>query len=115
MSSQGSSDLVTPETLLSKASELLPSTETELKSAAAALTTLVHAVQDAFGFRLKSESTAEQGTNKLKAEVFEREAYSLKYGHEQSSLTFEMVITVLGPRLLVNGMAHEVCPQAPGI
>lgn len=117
-------DPLAPEAILPKAAELSPNTESHLlTSPAAVLTTLIHAVLVSLDFKLRPGSPSsgtqssetgpsnEQNANQLPESLFERQNWNLKYTHPRSSLTFEMVVSVLGPRLLVNGIAHEVSLQ----
>lgn len=101
-------DPLEPNTLLSKALDALPSRETQLESPAAVLTTLIHALLLSLDFKPVAVGGHPSTSDKLPGDLFERQAWNLKYTHPQSSLTFEMALSALGPRLLVNGIAHEV-------
>lgn len=101
------SSIMNPSIILAKAASLLPSSnEFRLKSPAAVLTVLIHAVQLSHGFKLAdSKDHAEQT---LPQSLFDSQNWKLKYSHPQSRVGFELVVTVLGPRLLVNGMDDKV-------
>jgi len=114
---------LSPETLQDLIKQLLPDDVGSLRNAATAIALLAHAIHTSLGFRLvkpavtRSEDPAgnnndAKAQNKLPNDWLERnaedESFALSYRHEQSSLLFEVRITRLGTRLVVNAVAVEV-------
>jgi hypothetical protein len=115
---------LSPDTLQDLIKQLLPDDVGSLRNAATAIALLAHAIHTSLGFRLvkpavtRSEDSDGNNNNDAKAQNklpkdwlernAEDESFALSYRHEQSSLLFEVRITRLGTRLVVNAVAVEV-------
>jgi proteasome inhibitor subunit 1 (PI31) len=109
-------DPFSPSKLLELLPKLLPLSLEQLSTPIVTLAALVHAIHVNLGFRLDPPHSQAEGVddvqerNRLPDEWGQAgRDLSFHYKHEQSAMTFEVSITKLGSRAIVNAIAVEVC------
>ncbi|KAL7409049.1 PI31 proteasome regulator N-terminal-domain-containing protein [Mrakia frigida] len=104
----GSSNPLSPSSLLALLPSLLPPSSPTLTSPTDALVALIHTIHIALGFRFALAS--DYTNDRVLSEEWNArgpESYKLEYKHEQSGLTYLVRVGVMGGRAMVDAMAVE--------
>jgi hypothetical protein len=101
-----SGDLLDSQRVLDFAPQLLPASANQVPAPTAALALLVHALHVRLGFRLDPPRDGNVLPDDWLAS--KGDYIALRYRHEQSSMVFELNITRVGGRAVVNAIAVEV-------
>lgn len=112
-------DLLDPSAVLSSLHGLLPSEDKSLDSPQDGIAVLLHTIMTLVGCRLvgmdDSSPDTQYENNILPAEWKKHspDTYGFRYKHEQSSLVFFLKLVKLSKRLVIHGIALEVCTRRP--
>ncbi len=111
-------DLLDPSAVLSSLPALLPSEDKGLDSPQDGIAALLHTIMTLVGCRLvglDDSSSESQHENNFLPDEWKKhspDSYGFRYRHEQSSLVFFLKLVKLSKRLVIHGIALEVCtPQ----